>query len=346
MKCFRIPLFIGVLFLTACGIPKNPGLYTDNAYDKAINACRELLQDQVQDQYPGYVIAVAKDNQLLWKEGFGFANIEKKIPMSADDELRSYSVAKNWTSTAAIKLVEAGKLDFQSKLKDLISDIPFAWDEITVYQLGTHHSGIRHYRDDQEAANPGNCQTIDQALELFKNDPLVHQPGKEYLYSTWGYVVLSKVIAEVSGETYLQAMNELVFNPASMKVGFAGQTTPGIQYYNLNPATNSWILSDANPSCKWGGGGLIATVESLVHFDQAMLQGILVNSDMTNLVLEPNPDSIAITHGISEGGWASVYTDMRNGISIAFMANARGKTMELPEIERLLKSIESYFSKS
>jgi CubicO group peptidase (beta-lactamase class C family) len=87
---------------------------------------------------------------------------------------------------------------------------------VTPRQLLAHLGGIRHYRDQQEFDNTKHYSTIKEALEIFKNDPLLHQPGTKFSDITYGYVLLGCVIEGAAGMTYREYVLQNTFRPAGM----------------------------------------------------------------------------------------------------------------------------------
>lgn len=87
---------------------------------------------------------------------------------------------------------------------------------ITLLQLATHMSGIRHYADESEARSRQHCSSVAEALKIFADDPLVHPPGASETYSSWSYVLLSAVLEGAPSKGYEQAMADLVFDPLGL----------------------------------------------------------------------------------------------------------------------------------
>ena len=94
-------------------------------------------------------------------------------------------------------------------------------EEITVAQLLGHTSGLTQYRDEAEIENTIHYHSLQEAMEVFIDRPLLFPPGTQYFYTTYGYVVLGRIIETVSGMPYEAYMQHFIFEPAGMTVTYA-----------------------------------------------------------------------------------------------------------------------------
>ena len=185
---------------------------------------------------PGLSVAVSKDNRI-WSAGFGKADLEQDVPVTAQSMFRTASVAKWFTATAAMRLAEDGKLDLDAPVQQYCPQFPQKQWPITSRQLLTHMSGLRHNygsngeRRDTEVERQALDELIQREkgtqytrytdvikpLDTFKNDPLLFQPGTRVLYSSLGYRLLGCVLEGAAQKPYRRLMRDLVFEPSGMK---------------------------------------------------------------------------------------------------------------------------------
>src|SRR5690348_11770725 len=152
------------------------------------------------DGLPGLSVAVAKGDQI-WSAGFGSANLEQNVAVDSRSLFRTASISKWLTATAAMRLMEEGKLDLDAPVQQYCPQYPQKQWNITSRQLLSHLSGIRHYHGANE--EPRNTEAerkalgelikqeectqytrhtdIVSTLDSFKDDPLVFQPGTHFL---------------------------------------------------------------------------------------------------------------------------------------------------------------------
>jgi len=227
---------------------------------------------------PALSIAIVTDNRLLWAKGFGLADPEKKIPATATTVYRLASIAKSITATAVMQLAEQGKIDLDAPVQKYCLAFPAKQWPVTSRQLLSHLGGIRHHK----FSDPSNrhFDSVVESLSFFKDEPLLHEPGTKYLYSTIGYSVLGCVIEGASGMKYPDYLRENIFKRAGMTRTQTDDLKANIpDRARLYSKSANGDVRDAPPldtSGRLPGGGLVSTVEDLAKFAIAILQGKLV----------------------------------------------------------------------
>lgn len=168
---------------------------------------------------PGCELAVIKDGQIVYKRGYGMANLEHNIPMSPASIMDTGSVSKQFTAMAIALLAEQGKLSLDDDIRKYLSEIPQYEAPITIRQLIHHTSGIRDYltlmsiagmRDDDYYVD-GEVVNL-----LARQKELNFKPGSEFLYSNSGYFLLSQIVKRASGKTLREFADENIFKPLGM----------------------------------------------------------------------------------------------------------------------------------
>ena len=222
---------------------------------------------------PGVSVAVSHGPTVRWANGYGLADIEQFVPAKADTVYRLASVSKPITAVAVMQLIERGRLSLDDTVGKWLPDAPSAWRPITVEQLLTHQSGIRHYtaaEDESGNAYVKHYASLRDALAIFSGDPLVHQPGAKMTYSTYAYTLLGVVIEAASGQDYVTFVTKNIFEPAAMRQSRVDDVHALIP--NRSPGyarTEAGALRRASfmdSSYKIPGGGWLSTVGDLVRF--------------------------------------------------------------------------------
>lgn len=258
------------------------------AHRGAIDRARALVRDSMSaNGIAGVSVAVAVDGRVVWTEGFGFADIENRVPLTAETRMRIGSVSKSVTSAAIGLLVQDGKLDLDAPIQTYVPSFPRKRQEITTRQLAGHLAGIRHYRgNEMYSARP--YPTVTSSLEIFKADTLLHAPGSKYLYSSYGWNLLSAVVEGAAGEPFLTVMNRRVFEPLGLRSIVAEHVDSLIpfraRYYERDRNGTLRNAPFVDNSYKWAGGGFISNTEDLVRFGSALLEpGFLDAKTLTTL---------------------------------------------------------------
>ena len=147
---------------------------------------------------PGLAIAIVVDGKIRWQNAYGLADVENAVPAETSTVFRIASVTKPLTATAAMQLAERGKLDLDAPVQKYAPSFPAKAQTITTRQLLGHLSGIRHYKAG-EGERTTHYDSLATALEIFKDDALVREPGTGFTYSTFGYTLLGVAIEGASG---------------------------------------------------------------------------------------------------------------------------------------------------
>ena len=239
---------------------------------------------------PGIAILLAKDGNVLYRKGFGYADIKNKILITTDTKFRIGSVTKQFTAAAILKLQENNLLSVADKLSKFIPDFPRG-DEVTIHQLLTHISGIHSYTGNHDFIDKVT-KTIseDSLVNLIKKDSYDFNPGEKFLYNNSGYFLLGYIVGKVSGKPYGEFLKETFFNPLQMNN--TGVHYAGIKLENeaKGYTKNSDKYEEAiNWDMSWAGaaGALYSTVDDLLKWNQALYGGKVLNEESLNAALTP-----------------------------------------------------------
>jgi CubicO group peptidase (beta-lactamase class C family) len=187
--------------------------------DAAAEAKAEaLIASMGQADTFGGTVLVAKNGQAVLRKAIGMANREWNIPNVPEGKFRIGSITKGFTATAILQLQEAGKLSINDPIAKYYSAAPASWNAITIKHLLTHRSGIPSYTGLPNFINTTARQdlTPEQIIKLTQDKPLQFEPGSKYAYDNTGYVLLGYVIEKVSGQSYVDYMQEHIFKPLGM----------------------------------------------------------------------------------------------------------------------------------
>lgn len=231
---------------------------------------------------PGLSVAIAKNGKVAWNDGFGIADVENQVNVRPNAVFRIASISKPMTATAVMQLVERGQVALDDPIQKHLPSFPDKGATVTLRHLLTHTSGIRHYKPG-EFDSKTSYASLDDAFAVFAGDPLVHEPGSAYLYSTYGYNLLAGVVERASGLSFEQYLEKHVWGPAGMAdtrlehpqeiVGHRVR-----QYVRL-PSGDLLNAPYADLSVKWAGGGIISTAPDLARFHVALEKGALLKKD-------------------------------------------------------------------
>lgn len=281
-------------------------------YDEAVRKSRALIDTLMEREgVPGVTAAVLVGDDIAWTEGFGWADVENRVPVAPHTMMRVGSVSKPLTSVAVGQLVEDGELDLDAPVQQYVSYFPEKRYPITTRQVAGHRAGIRHYRGD-EFLSREHYESIREGVEIFADDTLLFEPGTEYQYSSYGWNLVSAVVEEASGKPFLRYMREAVFQPMNLRHTVAGHPDSLIAHrtrFYVRDSTGQLLNAPyVDNSYKWAGGGFLSTASDLVRFGDAMLDNEVLAPETVKMLFAPQQttDGESTQYGI---GWRTSTDD-------------------------------------
>lgn len=259
----------------------------NKAFSSQIKQARDSVSNLKQKfKIPGLSICIAKDNEIIWYEGFGCSDVANRQPVDSTSLFRVGSISKSMSAIALLKLVSDGKITLDQEVHEILNTYPKKEFPITIAQVASHQSGIRHYKGLEMISNK-EYNSIEESLSIFKDDALLFEPGTDYKYSSYNYTLLSRIIEVASGIDYLSYMKNEVFIPLNMQHTLPDKNQK-IKVYSTNVKNNTIKNAiQVNVSNKWAGGGLLSTPKDIVTM---MIQlDILLPKIQQKDLFEPAP---------------------------------------------------------
>ena len=196
------------------------------AGDNAVGLDRELANriDDVFRQYdkpgsPGCSLAVVRDGKVVYKHGYGYANLEYDIPISPSTVFHVASVSKQFTAFAITLLASEGRLKLDDDIRKYLPEVPDFGKTITIKHLIYHTSGLRDQWELLAMAGwrLDDVITREHILKIIRNEKeLNFEPGAEHLYCNSGYTLLAVIVERVSGQSFRQFTTDRIFKPLGM----------------------------------------------------------------------------------------------------------------------------------
>jgi len=339
------------------------------------------VASQARETYhlPALSVAVARDGKI-WTAAFGQADLEQSVPATPQSRFRTASIGKWFTATAAMRLAEDGRLDLDAPVQQYCPQYPVKPWPVTSRQLLSHLAGVRHYygdngeQADTEAQRAALSARVEREragqfvrhtdmlgpLNIFKDDPLLFEPGTRSHYSSLGYRLLGCVLEGAGQAPYRQLMRELVFAPAGMDSITDDDARALVPHrvagYSHGPADSLLRAEFRDVSENLPAGGWLATSQDLARFALAFARGALVKPATRDLMVQrpllkdgtpaPNPlpfpnyyygmgvmvgpldGNPAWFHtGGQSGTTALLYWYPDSGVAVALMTNLDGRAI-------------------
>ena len=284
-------------------------------------------------------VLVARGDEELYRGTFGLADYQSSLH-AQNSRYEIASVSKQFVSVAIFRLTEQGLLGIDDPIGKYFKALPVPYNEITIYQLLTHTSGLPG-----DFVLPYNSTaTREEFVRSMTRFDLLAEPGTLYIYCNGGYALLAALIESVSGNTYEQYMMDEVFHAAGLKhTGFVGQPVPVDAHdaHRLGRLGHTRIASDWHSGWGYKGmGGVVTTADDLVRWMLALKDNTLLKESSREIMWKPSPVSEhiacgwmlqrmrgqrALTHSGGIEGFATLLTYLRDeDITIVILSN-RGK---------------------
>lgn len=223
---------------------------------------------------PGCALAVIKDGQIIYKRGYGMANLELAVPITTTSVFKVGSIAKQFTAMSIGLLAQQGKLSLDDNVRRHVPEVPDFGSPITLRHLIHHTSGLRDFLEMLEMAGWRNDDVITEKdiLDMVSRQrTLNHKPGNQYLYTNTGYVLLAMVVKRVTGQPLSEFAEASIFKPLGMTNTLFNDDHRTI----IKGLVDAYLPKEGGGFLKWmaaddhmGSDNLFTTVEDLARWDQ------------------------------------------------------------------------------
>lgn len=299
MKFKLITALIAITF-TICSWPQSPVLAQPVLSQPQVTQMLSVLEDIFIDQQMVGIQGAIFDGQQVHTLNMGYADLEHQVPVTVGTRFEIASITKAFTGLGLLLLEESGDVDPDAPVQRYVSEFPRKPEgDITVSQLAGMLAGIRHYQNERDAVfYATHYDSVIQALNIFKDDPLVAEPGITTNYSSYGYNLLAAVIERASGKPFSTTISELVLSPMELQnTGFTDVRIPlshrsrhytFIDLYSRELLPTLHVLPTLDHSYNMGGGNMYSTAEDLVNFGRQLLEPGLLSENVISQVLAPH----------------------------------------------------------
>lgn len=281
--------------------------------DKVDDYVREQMRDL---HISGLSLAVVRAGKVLKSQGYGYVDVEQRVPATGDSVYEVGSITKQFTAVAVMMLVEENKIGLDESISRYLNNIPASWRSITVRQLLSQTSGLKEYFSDTSERDGTLLlpASVEQILKPAAAQPLGFEPGESWDYSNTNYYLLGLIIAKASGKTYADFLQERIFTALGMTATQYNDRKRVIPNRARGYAYD-WgkgILQNADrvdPSWSFSAGAIISSVNDLAKWDAALDTEKLIRSTSKNQMWTPGylKTGAPIRYGF---GW---YVDRVNG---------------------------------
>jgi CubicO group peptidase (beta-lactamase class C family) len=250
----------------------------------------EFVRAELERQrVPGVAVAIVRKGELLAARGYGYSNVEHKVPVTGETIFQSGSLGKQFTSALVMTLVEEGKLGLDDPITRYFPDAPNSWRSIRVRHLLTHTSGIPDYTE--EDIDLRRDYTEDELTKVVYGLTLEFEPGARWNYSNSGYVMLGILVRRVSGRFYGDLLKERIFTPLGMKTAriiseedIVPNRAAGYRLVKGELKNQEWVAPMINTTAD---GSLYLTVLDMVAWDRGLRSKAILEPESWARIFSP-----------------------------------------------------------
>jgi serine beta-lactamase-like protein LACTB, mitochondrial len=184
----------------------------------AVEQARQIVRASLSEEnLPGLSVAVGIGGDIVWAEGFGFADLKSSLPVTPSHRFRIGTASTVLTSAAAGLLLEEGRLKLADEIQTYVPAFPRKQWPVTLRQLMGHTAGVTPDGGDEGPLFTKHCEHPVEALRYFAQSPLLFEPGTQYRYSNYDWILVSAAIEAAAAQPFLTFMREKVFDPLGMR---------------------------------------------------------------------------------------------------------------------------------
>jgi CubicO group peptidase (beta-lactamase class C family) len=259
----------------------------------AVEQGQQIVRAGLTEQnLPGLSVAVGVGGDIVWAEGFGWADLDNRVPAEPETRFRIGTASKALTSAAVGLLLEKGRLTLDEEIQTYVPEFPKKQWPVTVRQLMGHLAGVRTDGGDEGPLFSQRCERPVEALQHFAEPSLLFEPGTQYRYSSYGWILVSAAVEAAADEPFLTFMREQIFEPLGMDDTRADSATKPIPdratfyfpRFAADPRYGLHLTREIDYSCYAGSSALLSTPSDLVVFGMAINNGKLLQPATVQLL--------------------------------------------------------------
>ncbi len=317
------------------------------AVDPAARADTVIRRAMAERHIPGLQVVVVKDGQIVLSRAYGVADLATKAPVTAQTTFPINSITKAFTGVAAMREVQAGRLDLDKPIGAYVPDLPEAWRGIPVRRLLSHTSGLPDFVPRQKDGAVSEADAWKEALAA----PVLFPPGERFHYCQTNYALVQMAIDRLHGRPVSEPLGGEQFSLAGMtrsRYGDSLDPSPGrtVSYgYKRETPDQPAVRREVFSPLARAAAGLDSTGDDMGRWMIALMDGHLLGQTAKTTMWTPvsytdgkpgqwglgwlvlkRPDRLVV--GMTGGSRNAVYLYPDDKVGVAILSNLAGSTPE------------------
>ena len=286
-------IIISIMFVSCIDKPS-----IENQIDKIFSEFTNLT--------PGASVLILQNDSVIFKKGYGLADLKKRIPIEPKTNFRLASITKQFTAFSILLLENDGDLSLDDSLTKFFPNFPKYGNDITIRQILQHTSGLLAYENFIDDTLSVQLKDRDVLDILIEQDSTYFKPGTKHRYSNSGYALLALVIEKLSKKTFAQFLSDRIFTPLKMNNSVAfenGISRVGNRAFGYAKTDSGFVFADQSlTSAVLGDGGIYSSTLDLVKWNNEIDNPTLLPKNKLKMAFEKLvlPNGEVINYGF---GW-------------------------------------------
>ncbi len=249
------------------------------------------------------VVLIATDGKIDFISGVGLADRQSNSKIRTESKFKIASITKTFTAVLILKLYEQGKIDLNATIGKYFPEYKgIGKDKVTIHQLLTYSSGIANESEKAAMLSYKSPLTLDEYINKYCAGNLEFEAGSKSVYANTEYIILGKIIENVTGKSFAKILQEQILSPLRMKnSGMANSKKPVsglVRTYRQNEASKAFEADEPYLIENYfASGAMYSTAEDLLKFDSAIFNNKILQSKTTELMLKFYPDLGYVAYG-------------------------------------------------
>lgn len=241
----------------------------------------KIMESYNHDDQPGASVLVMNRGKVVFKKGYGIANINTGEKITSATNFRLASVTKQFTAMSILILEERGLLNLDDKIIKYFPDFPTYGKDVSIRNLLTHSAGLIDYEDLMPATQSTQLHDIDCLELMHTTETLYFLAGTDYKYSNTGYALLALIVEKVSHQSFSSFLASNIFKPLKMNATVAHEEGKSVvlnRAFGHSLENGIWKLTDQSlTSAVLGDGGIYSNGEDLSKWINALYKHPLIS---------------------------------------------------------------------
>lgn len=226
---------------------------------------------------PGIAVAIQRGTRVIYSKGFGYADVEHRVPVTPETVFPIGSITKTMTGLAIAQLSAAGKIDLDAPAGKYVPELPQPARDALVRHLLNHTSGLVNYTELPEFPRGAERPvTRAEVLGWFSTKPLQFEPGTRYNYTNSGTFLLGLIIEHVTGQSYEEYVRQNIFVPFGMQhTSMADwRTLVSHRAHGYQRGKTGWVNAPRyDPLVAFSAGSVMSTTQDMLKYRAGVFTG-------------------------------------------------------------------------